>query len=85
MPRPATNATVKTVAQRAGRVMADRKQATRGRKPPEGPKRQFLTSMDPEIVRRIKAAAALRDQTASLLLEEISREWLDRHHPDGKK
>jgi hypothetical protein len=64
--------------------MADRKQATRGRKPPERPKRQFLTSMDPEVVRRIKAAAALRDKTASLLLEEISREWLDRHQ-DGKK
>ncbi|OSI65045.1 hypothetical protein BSZ21_21940 [Bradyrhizobium canariense] len=64
--------------------MADRKPATRGRKPPEGEKRQFLTSMDPEVIRRIKAAAALRDKTASLLLEEISREWLDRHQ-DGKK
>ncbi|WP_283808821.1 hypothetical protein [Bradyrhizobium canariense] len=40
--------------------------------------------MDPEVIRRIKAAAALRDKTASLLLEEISREWLDRHQ-DGKK
>lgn len=64
--------------------MAEKKAGTRGRKPPAGEKRQFLTSMDPEIIRRIKAAAALRDKTASLLLEEISREWLDRHQ-DGKK
>lgn len=64
--------------------MADRKPATRGRKPPAGEKRQFLTSMDPDIIRRIKAAAALRDTTASLVLEEAAREWLDRH-PDGKK
>ena len=64
--------------------MADRKSATRGRKPPAGEKRQFLTSMDPDIVRRIKAAAALRDKTASMLLEDISREWLEKHL-DGKK
>ncbi|WFU24980.1 hypothetical protein QA649_01645 [Bradyrhizobium sp. CB1717] len=64
--------------------MADRKRAIRGRKPPEGEKKQFLTSMDPDVIRRIKAAAALRDKTASMLLEEISREWLDRHQ-DGKK
>jgi hypothetical protein len=40
--------------------------------------------MDPGVIRRIKAAAALRDKTASMLLEQISREWLDRH-PDEKK
>jgi hypothetical protein len=35
--------------QRAGKVMADKKKpATRGRKPPEGVKKQFLTSMDPD-------------------------------------
>ncbi|MGY4499451.1 hypothetical protein ACVWYH_003382 [Bradyrhizobium sp. GM24.11] len=83
MPRPATNATIQAVAQRAGRVMAERNQATRGRKP-TGEKKQFLTSMDPDVIRRIKAAAVLRNETASRLLEEISREWLDRHQ-DGKK
>ena len=64
--------------------MADKKAATRGRKPPEGEKKQFLTSMDPDIIRRIKAAAALRDTTASLVMEEAAREWLDRHQ-DGKR
>jgi hypothetical protein len=63
--------------------MADKKPAARGRKPPEGEKKQFLTSMDPDVIRRIKAAAALRDKTASLVLEEAAKEWLERH--DGKK
>lgn len=64
--------------------MADRKPAVRGRKPPEAPKKQFLTSMDSDVIRRIEAGAALRDKTASSLLEEISREWLDRQQ-HGKK
>jgi hypothetical protein len=64
--------------------MADKKPAVRGRKPPAGEKKQFLTTMDPDVIRRIKAAAALRDKTASLVLEEAAKEWLDRHQ-DGKK
>ena len=65
--------------------MAEKKKAGRpGRKPPVGAKKQFLTSMDPEVIRRIKAAAALKDKTASLVLEEAAREWLERHQ-DGKK
>jgi predicted transcriptional regulator len=31
--------------------------------------------MDPEVTRRIKAAAALRDKTASYVLEEAAKEW----------
>ncbi|MGY3449166.1 hypothetical protein [Bradyrhizobium sp. USDA 4353] len=84
LPRRSTNATIQANAQRAGRVMADRKAPRRGRKPPDGEKKQFLTNMDPEVIRRIKAAAALRDRTASSLLEEAAKEWLERH-PDGKK
>jgi predicted transcriptional regulator len=58
--------------------MADKKAAP-GRKAPEGAKKQFLTSMDPEIIRRIKAAAALRDRTASVILEEAAKDWLERN------
>ncbi|WP_244978443.1 hypothetical protein [Bradyrhizobium pachyrhizi] len=44
--------------------MTEKKKAgRRGRKPPAGAKRQLLMSMDPEIIRRIKSAAALRDTT----------------------
>jgi hypothetical protein len=55
-----------------------------GRKPPNGKKKQFLTSMDPDVIRRIKAAAAPRDKTASRVLEGAAKEWL-LHHQDGKK
>ncbi|GLH76522.1 hypothetical protein SSBR45G_14300 [Bradyrhizobium sp. SSBR45G] len=65
--------------------MAEKKKAGRpGRKPPPGVKKQLLTSMDPEIIRRIKSAAALRETTASLVMEQAAAEWLERHH-DGKK
>jgi len=65
--------------------MADKKTAGKpGRKPPPGTKKQFLTSMDPEIIRRIKSAAALRDTTASMVMEEAAVEWIERHQ-DGKK
>jgi len=82
--RPATHGTILPHLHRAGRVMADKKPVARGRKPPVGEKKQFLTSMDPDIIRRIKAAAALRDKTASFVLEEAAKDWLDRHQ-DGKK
>jgi hypothetical protein len=67
------------------RLMAEKKTVGRpGRKPPSGAKKQFLTSMDPDVIRRIKAAAALRDKTASSVLEDAAKEWLERHQ-DGKK
>lgn len=65
--------------------MAEKKKAGRpGRKPPPGVKKPLLTSMDPEIIRRIKSAAALRGTTASLVMEQAAAEWLERHQ-DGKK
>ncbi|MCG2645806.1 MULTISPECIES: hypothetical protein [Bradyrhizobium] len=47
--------------------MTEKEKAGRpGRKPLAGGlKKQMLTSVDPEIIRRIKAAAALKDTTAS--------------------
>lgn len=48
-----------------------------------GRQEALLTSMDPEIIRRIKSAAALRDTTASMVMEEAAAEWLERHQ--GKK
>jgi hypothetical protein len=61
-----------------------KKAATPGRKPPAGEKKQFLTSMDPDIIRRVKAAAAMEDLNASQILEMAAKEWLDRHQI-GKK
>ena len=48
-----------------------------GRKTPPGAKKQLLTSMDPEIIRRIKSAAALREITPSLMMEQAAAEWLE--------
>ncbi len=55
-----------------------------GRKPPDGEKRQFLSSMDPDVIRAIKVAAIGMDKTASQVLEEAAKEWLERHHAQKK-
>jgi hypothetical protein len=55
-----------------------------GRKPPDGAKKQFLSSMDPEVIRAIKVAAAELDKNASQVLEEAAKEWLGRYRA-GKK
>jgi hypothetical protein len=51
----------------------------RGRKPPEGDKKQFLTSMDPDVIKAIKQAAIDKDRTASDVMEEAAKQWLARH------
>jgi len=56
----------------------------RGRKPPEGDKRQFLTSMDPDVIKAIKQAAIDKDRTASDVMEEAAKQWLERLRA-GKK
>lgn len=65
--------------------MADRIVATGGRRPPDRPIRQILTSMDPDITRWAKAA--LRDKMVSFVLEEAAKEWLARNETpsQGKK
>jgi hypothetical protein len=63
-----------------GRAMADDKPSPRrGRKPPEGEKRQFLTTMDPDVIRAIKQVALDLDRTASDVMEEAAKQWLARH------
>ncbi|MEY9416815.1 hypothetical protein ABIF69_003257 [Bradyrhizobium japonicum] len=51
-----------------------------GRKPPPGAedRRQFLAVMDAKVIKGIKVAAAEEDVTASVLLERIAKEFLDR-------
>jgi hypothetical protein len=71
---------VPRIAPRKGRAMADDKPSPRrGRKPPLGDKRQFLTTMDPEVIRAIKQAALDLDRTASDVMEEAAKQWLERH------
>jgi hypothetical protein len=54
----------------------------KGRKPPEGAKRQFLVTMGPEA---IKTAAIEDDTTASELMEEAANQWLERRKSKPKK
>jgi len=65
--------------------MAEKKAVGRpGRKAPDGAKKQFLSSMDPEVIRAIKVAAAELDKNASQVLETAAKEWLERYRA-GKK
>ena len=48
----------------------------KGRKPPLGDKRQFLTTMDPNVIRSIKLAAFDEDRTASEIMEEAAKQRL---------
>jgi Ribbon-helix-helix protein, copG family len=45
----------------------------------QGDKRQFLTTMDPDVIRAIKQKALDLDRTASDVMEEAARDWLERH------
>ena len=47
-------------------------------------KKPFLSSMDPEVIRSIKVAAAELNTTASLVLETAAKDWLQRHRA-GKR
>jgi hypothetical protein len=62
-----------------------KKTRLKGRKPPEGAKRQFLTTMDPEVIKAIKTAAIELDTTASELMEEAAVQWLERRKSKAKK
>ena len=56
----------------------------KGRKPPDGTKKQFLTSIDPDVIRAIKVAALATDRTASEVMEEAAREWLERQKAERR-
>jgi len=59
--------------------MADLKKPLRkGRKPAEGDKRQFLATLDPELIKAIKLAAIEDETSASEIVEEATRQWLSR-------
>jgi hypothetical protein len=62
-----------------------KKTRLKGRKPPEGAKRQFLVTMGPETIKAIKTAAIEDDTTASELMEEAAVQWLERRKSKAKK
>jgi len=57
----------------------------KGRKPAGGgAKRQFLATMDPELIKKIKTAAIQTDVSASEILEEAARAWLAQRKSKSK-
>jgi hypothetical protein len=58
----------------------------KGRKPAEGAsdKRQFLTTMDPAVIKAIKLAAIEADKSASEILETAAKEWIERRKSKPK-
>ena len=54
-------------------------------KPAECNKRQFLLTMDPEVIKNIKLAAIEDDTSASEAMEEAARLWLKRRASKAKK
>jgi hypothetical protein len=50
----------------------------RGKRTPIGNRIQFLTMMDPEVIRDMKGAAIEEHRAAWDVMEEAAREWLKR-------
>jgi hypothetical protein len=65
--------------------VTEKKASLKGRKPPEGDKRQFLLSIDSEVIRSIKLSALEDDTTSSAIMEEAAKQWLDRRKKSGPR
>jgi hypothetical protein len=65
--------------------VTEKKTILKGRKPPEGDKRQFLLSMDAEVIKAIKLTALETDRTSSAIMEEAAKQWLERQKSKAKK
>lgn len=60
--------------------MAEKRPAGKpGRKAPDGPQKQFLSSMDPDVIRAIKVAAAELDKNVSQVPEEAAEKLFGRY------
>lgn len=57
----------------------------KGRKPAEGDERQFLATMDPDVIKPIKLAAVEDEKSASEILEQATQQWLERRLSKNKK
>lgn len=58
--------------------MTEKKANLKGRKPPGGDKRQFLLSIEAEVVKSIKLSALEDETTSSAIMEEAAKQWLER-------
>jgi hypothetical protein len=58
--------------------MAQAKKAGKGRKDVSADKRNFFATMSANVIKSIKQAALEDDTTASEILEQAAKQWLDR-------
>ncbi|MFK4650501.1 hypothetical protein ABIF97_000435 [Bradyrhizobium japonicum] len=58
-------------------MIEKKKAAKRGKRTPLGHRRQFLTMMDPDVIKAVKQAALEDDRAAWDVMEEAARQWLD--------
>jgi hypothetical protein len=58
--------------------MSDARKAPKETTAPGGGKRNFFASMSGEVIKSIKEAALEDDTTASEILEQAARDWLER-------
>jgi hypothetical protein len=65
--------------------MAEAKKAGKDRKPSSGDTRNFFATMSADIIKAIKQAALDDDTTASAILEQAAKEWLDRRKESRAK
>lgn len=69
--------------------MAERKiveiKPRKGRQAPSGDRRQFLATMDVDVIKAMKTAALEDDTTASELLETAARDLLERRKAERAK
>jgi hypothetical protein len=66
-------------------AVTEKKATLKGRKPAEGDKRQFLLSIEAEVIKEIKVTALQDDTTASAIMEEAAKQWLERRKKSGPK
>jgi hypothetical protein len=66
--------------------MTDAGKSAKGSKAPAGQqKRNFFATMSGELIKSIKRAALEDDTTASEILEQAARDWLERRQHKSTK
>jgi hypothetical protein len=58
--------------------MAQAKKAGRESKGPSAEKRNFFATMSTDVIKSLKQAALEDDTTASEILEQAARDWLEK-------
>ncbi|OKO83225.1 hypothetical protein [Bradyrhizobium sp. AS23.2] len=64
--------------------MSDGRRTPKESKPATGGKRNFFASMSAEVVKALKLAAVEDDTTASEILEQAARDWLEKRKAKRK-